>query len=88
LKEDIDAAMPKFPKEPVEETTEPPVDPLATFALLRWDELPDLAGHLNSETTLTDRVNKTLFAKALRKIHRTPTDFFEYERDKDYERHR
>lgn len=60
---------------------------LAQFALLRWDELSELAGYFNSDRTVIKTVDKDKLIRALQKIRRTQRDLFEYERDKNYERH-
>lgn len=64
----------------------PEENSLATFALLRWDELPELAGQLNLDEKLTKKLDKTILARALKKIKRTKRDLIEYATDKEYER--
>ncbi len=89
--EDVDAAMPKLKsKNQGKDLTEkaiPAKNVLAQFALLRWDELPDLAGFLNSDQTVINTVDEKQLVRSLQKIRRTQRDFFEYERDRHYERH-
>jgi len=59
---------------------------LAKFALLRWDELENVAESLSSDPTFTNTIDKGVLARALQKVGRTQRDFFEYDRDKNYER--
>jgi hypothetical protein len=86
----IDDAMPRFRAgDQRKDLAAKPIaskNVLAIFALLRWDELPELAGNLNSDVTLIDTVNVQILTRALKKIRRTQLDLFEYNRDKEYER--
>jgi len=88
--ESIDGAMPKLKTKnqgkDLAEKTIPSKNVLAMFALLRWDELPELAGNLGSDPTVAKSVDKDKLVRALKKIRRTQRDLFEYDRDKDYER--
>ena len=59
---------------------------LANFALLRWDELEEVAQYLDSDPAAAKTVDKATLARALQKISRTQREFYEYERDRKYER--
>jgi energy-coupling factor transporter ATP-binding protein EcfA2 len=89
-KEDIERAMPhpksKMQGKDLAEKELSKKNVLAKFALLRWDELENVASSLASDLTLTKSVDKGRLGTALERVRRTQRDFFDFERDKNYER--
>jgi len=60
---------------------------LGKFALLRWDEIRDLAALLANDTVKRKAriLDAAELARALRTFRRTQRDFFEFDRDKKFE---
>jgi hypothetical protein len=58
---------------------------LGKFALLRWDELEDLAKSIASDRSPAKTIDSARLIRALRKVRRTEREFFEYDRDKKFE---
>jgi len=90
----IDEAMPKFrlsddPKKLAKKQL-PPSKVLAKFVLLRWDELAELAHHLNKSIPDGGKIDKDKLAEALRQVRdgrwRTQREYFEYWLGPSYER--
>jgi hypothetical protein len=69
-KSDIDNAIPKFKsaKVPDKGKTLPKKNALAKFALLRWDELPELAVYLHQEFDDGAAVSNSSFTTMLQKL--------------------
>lgn len=89
-KEEVESAMPhpksKNQGKDLAEKELPKKNVLAKFALLRWDELENVAAFLASDPTVIKTVNKTMLSSSLENVRRTQREFFEYDRDKNYER--
>jgi SpoVK/Ycf46/Vps4 family AAA+-type ATPase len=87
---DIDAAFESFrPKATDTNSSAKTEGTLAKFALLRWDELAELAMRV-VETIKKSKVDKSAFSAALSKLRdgrwRTRQEYINYLRDQEYER--
>src|ERR1700722_14059526 len=91
---DIDAAMPRI--DDVKDGTDLsklPLDSahmLAKFALLRWDELAELAIRIDEVAKGRHEIDSKLLSTALERLRdgrwRTLREYADYQRDQDYER--
>lgn len=93
-KKEIDLAMPKFkpgddPKKLAKKDL-PAKNALAKFVLLRWDELAELAVHLNEHVADGETIDKLKLSEALKNVRdgrwRTQREYFEYWQGPSYER--
>jgi hypothetical protein len=91
-KSDIDGAFPKFKDgvKQLEEKALPGENTLAKFALLRWDELSELANHLTAILADASVVDENVLAKALTMVQdgrwRTLKDYYDYLNGEKFER--
>jgi len=89
----VDGAVSSFrvKREPQDSGNSPvkAADILAKFALLRWDELAELALRL-AEVTNKSKIDKDAFSEALGRLRdgrwRTERDYVDYVHDQEYER--
>ena len=82
----IEALSPKETRE--RKLSEPWDKPLAKFALLRYDELPELAYRLKEVAPSGGLINSELLAAALARVRdgrsRLTREYFEFQRDREY----